>query len=96
MAVVLALTALPATGHAQAVGVTWYRAALVRRAVEPPYRTLGPLHLVVRRWRRRIPVPGPSHPADRRRTGAVDQSGAAGPRDGPRLAAAPGRRPRQL
>ncbi len=35
VAAILGLTALPATGHAD----TWYRAAAVRRAVEPPYRT---------------------------------------------------------
>ena len=37
VAVVLSM-GLPATTHAQA-GDTWYRAALVRRGVEPPYRT---------------------------------------------------------
>src|SRR5881296_290338 len=36
----LGATMLPATGNAQVVvGDTWYRAALVRRGVEPPYRT---------------------------------------------------------
>jgi hypothetical protein len=35
---VLVMVAVPATGQAQA-GDTWYRAALVRRSVEPPYRS---------------------------------------------------------
>ena len=39
LALLLGTTALPATGHAQVVGDTWYRAAVVRRTVEPPYRT---------------------------------------------------------
>jgi hypothetical protein len=38
-AAILASTALPATGHAQVVGDAWYRASVVRRAVEPPFRT---------------------------------------------------------
>jgi len=42
IAVLFAWTALPATGHTQNTqnfDDTWYRAALVRRAAEPPYRT---------------------------------------------------------
>jgi hypothetical protein len=36
----LSLVSLPATSSAQTIpGDTWYRAGLVRRAVEPPYRT---------------------------------------------------------
>jgi hypothetical protein len=38
LVVVVLSMALPATTHAQA-GDAWYRAALVRRGVEPPYRT---------------------------------------------------------
>src|ERR1700736_6064194 len=38
LATVLVLVALPATAAAQA-GDTWYRPPLVRRQVEPPYRT---------------------------------------------------------
>jgi hypothetical protein len=40
-AVAIGATALPATSHAQAVvGDTWYRgAAVIRRSVEPPYRS---------------------------------------------------------
>jgi hypothetical protein len=39
IAALLGCTVLPVTGHAQPIADTWYRAALVRRAVEPPYRT---------------------------------------------------------
>src|SRR3981081_4411924 len=39
-AVAVGATALPATSLAQGVvGDTWFRAAIVRRTVEPPYRT---------------------------------------------------------
>src|SRR5438477_331201 len=39
-AVAIGATALPATSLAQGVvGDTWFRAAIVRRTVEPPYRT---------------------------------------------------------
>jgi hypothetical protein len=38
-ALLLACTALPVTGHAEANADQWYRAAIVRRADEPPYRT---------------------------------------------------------
>jgi len=39
MVVLLAWTAAPATGYAQPTGDSWYRAGLVRRGIEPPYRT---------------------------------------------------------
>jgi hypothetical protein len=38
-ALLLAWTALPTAGHAQTAGDAWYREALVRRGVEPPYRS---------------------------------------------------------
>ena len=39
VALLLGLTVLPGTGYAQVLGDAWYRAAVVRRDLEPPYRT---------------------------------------------------------
>lgn len=39
VAMLLAWTVLPATSRAEPIADTWYRAALVRGGLEPPYRT---------------------------------------------------------